>query len=177
MNVHSRQSAQHLLYTYIDLTFHFAHIFLFDLLRSQERSGQHHVDKLIRNRVNYRLWRPSGLGTVDSEIHVFYLLGNFKLISESLRSGPNEQIGCSSRLDGFDENLVRLSLNLKIRAASGRHCDRLMKLDNCEMVQSSCHSDHRTRTGTVGSLTGSKGAEGREESERNQASHISFLWL
>ena len=85
------------------------------------------------------------VGSINREIHVLYLLRDFKLVSKAPGSRPNKQIRRRSRLDWLDEDLVRLSLNLKIRTASSRHRDRLMKFQDCQVVQRGRNVDDNIR--------------------------------
>ena len=80
-----------------------------------------------------------------------------------------------SRLDRLDEHFVGLSLNLKIRTASGRHGDRLMKFQNRQVVQGGRNVDNSIRAGSSCLLGHSGyGTETKYSDERNKGFHNSF---
>jgi len=58
------------------------------------------------------------------------------------------------RFHGLDKDLIRLSLDLKIRTARGRHRDRLVELQNRQVVQGSRNMDDGIRAGSAQLLGG-----------------------
>src|SRR5208282_2766319 len=183
MDIDSARRAKHLLHAHAHLVFRSTCPSVFDLLGPQERAGQHHVSRLICLGFHSGLWRRDGSrwGAINSKIHVLHFLGDFKLVSKTPGSRPNEQIRRCPRFHGLDENLVGLSLDLKVRTASGRHRDRLVKFQNRQVVQGGRNVDDGIRAGSAGLLrqcgdsTEAIYTEAMYKDERNRSFHNPFL--
>src|SRR5579863_1001121 len=178
MDIDSVQRPKHLFHEHANLTFRFALTFLFDLLSPQERTGKHHVGKLIGVGLHDRFWNRgrSRLGSINRKIHVLYFLRDFKFVSKATGGRPNKQIRRRARLDWLDEHFVRFSLNLEVRTASSRHRDRLMKFKDRQVVQGGRYVDDGIRAGSARLLGQcSDRTKAVYKDERNSSSHNSFL--
>src|SRR5579872_3104141 len=101
MDINRTARAKYLFHAHANLTLRFARTSLFDLLSSNERTGKHDVGKLICVGLHNRFWSlgQRRWGSIDSEIHVLYLLRDFKFVSKAPGGRPNKQIRRCSRLD------------------------------------------------------------------------------
>src|SRR6185437_6769650 len=134
MNVCGAAGAKHLLDTNTDFIVRNP-LFVLDCNCPQKSASQQHVRDLISIGCGHRWGRRDSC--IDSEIHVLYLGSGFKLVREAARSGPYQKVGGCSRLGRFHENFVVLALDLEIRAAGGRHRDRLVEFEYGQVVQGS----------------------------------------
>src|ERR1700722_16335936 len=178
MDIDSARRAKHLLHAHAHLVLRGTCASVFNLLSPQQRAAQHHVSRRICLGFHRGLWRRGGSrrGAINSKIHVLHFLRDFKLVGKAPGSRPDKQVRRCPRFHGLDEDLVRLSLDLKIRTASRGHRDRLVEFQNRQVVQSGGNVHDGVRAERAGLLRQcSHSTKAIYMDERNRSFHNSFL--